>query len=77
MMNVKERYEEAKAKYASIGVDTEEVLQKLAEVKISMHCWQGDDVKGFLTPDGELTGGIMATGNYPEPHIRRTNYAKI
>lgn len=65
MMNVKERYEEAKAKYASIGVDTEEVLQKLAEVKISIHCWQGDDVKGFLTPDGELTGGIMATGNYP------------
>ncbi|MEC3940987.1 L-rhamnose isomerase [Enterococcus mundtii] len=65
MINVKERYEEAKAKYASIGVDTEEVLQKLAEVKISMHCWQGDDVKGFLTPDGELTGGIMATGNYP------------
>lgn len=65
MMNVKERYEEAKAKYASIGVDTEEVLRKLAEVKISMHCWQGDDVKGFLTPDGELTGGIMATGNYP------------
>lgn len=65
MMNVKERYEEAKAKYASIDVDTEEVLQKLAEVKISMHCWQGDDVKGFLTPDGELTGGIMATGNYP------------
>ncbi|STD21818.1 L-rhamnose isomerase [Enterococcus mundtii] len=40
-------------------------MQKLAEVKISMHCWQGDDVKGFLTPDGELTGGIMATGNYP------------
>lgn len=65
MMNVKKRYEEAKEKYASIGVDTEEVLQKLAEVKISMHCWQGDDVKGFLTPDGELTGGIMATGNYP------------
>ena len=30
-----------------------------------MHCWQGDDVKGFLTPEGELTGGIMATGNYP------------
>lgn len=30
-----------------------------------MHCWQGDDVKGFLNPDGELTGGIMATGDYP------------
>lgn len=30
-----------------------------------MHCWQGDDVKGFLNPEGELTGGIMATGDYP------------
>lgn len=65
MTNVKQRYEEAKSKYASIGVDTDAVLKKLSEVKISMHCWQGDDVKGFLTPDGELTGGIMATGNYP------------
>lgn len=34
-------------------------------MKISVHCWQGDDVKGFLNPNGELTGGIMATGNYP------------
>lgn len=30
-----------------------------------MHCWQGDDVKGFLIPEGDLTGGIMSTGNYP------------
>ena len=37
----------------------------MADVKISIHCWQGDDVKGFLTPQGELTGGIMSTGNYP------------
>lgn len=65
MTDVKKRYAEAKEKYASIGVDTDAVLKKLADVKISMHCWQGDDVKGFLTPDGELTGGIMATGNYP------------
>lgn len=65
MTDVQKRYEEAKAKYASIGVDTEAALEKLQDVKISMNCWQGDDVKGFLTPDGELTGGIMATGNYP------------
>lgn len=65
MTDVQKRYEEAKAKYASIGVDTEAALEKLQDIKISMHCWQGDDVKGFLTPDGELTGGIMATGNYP------------
>lgn len=58
-------YEAAKARYAAVGVDTDVVLEKLQNVKISMHCWQGDDVKGFLTPNGELTGGIMSTGNYP------------
>lgn len=58
-------YEAAKARYAAVGVDTDAVFEKLQNVKISMHCWQGDDVKGFLTPNGELTGGIMSTGNYP------------
>ncbi|MBL1126841.1 L-rhamnose isomerase, partial [Streptococcus suis] len=48
-----------------IGVDTDAALKKLQDIKISMHCWQGDDVKGFLTPEGDLTGGIMSTGNYP------------
>lgn len=62
---VEERYQDAKARYAEIGVDTEAALKKLQDLKISMHCWQGDDVKGFLNPDGELTGGIMSTGNYP------------
>ena len=28
-----------------------------------MHCWQGDDVRGF--ENVELSGGIQATGNYP------------
>ncbi|EOH85114.1 L-rhamnose isomerase [Enterococcus asini ATCC 700915] len=65
MTDVTKRYEEAKAKYDAIGVDTDAALKALQDVKISMHCWQGDDVKGFLTPEGELTGGIMATGNYP------------
>ncbi|MHC5252793.1 L-rhamnose isomerase [Listeria kieliensis] len=65
MSEVEKRYLAAKERYAKIGVDTDEALKKLQEVKISMHCWQGDDVKGFLNPDGELTGGIMATGNYP------------
>ncbi|MGM0169126.1 L-rhamnose isomerase [Enterococcus sp. AZ135] len=62
---VEKRYEDAKARYADVGVDTDAALKKIQEVKISMHCWQGDDVKGFLKPDGELTGGIMATGDYP------------
>lgn len=61
---IKHAYEVAKARYAAIGVDTDAALKKLQSIKISMHCWQGDDVKGFLR-DGELTGGILSTGNYP------------
>ncbi|MGH2155991.1 L-rhamnose isomerase, partial [Enterococcus faecalis] len=34
------------------------------DVKISMHEWQGDDVRGFLSEDG-LSDGISVTGNYP------------
>lgn len=30
-----------------------------------MHCWQGDNVRGFLNRDQKLTGGIAVTGNYP------------
>lgn len=63
-MTVKQRYEEAKKKYAALGVDTDAVMEKMNEVKISMHVWQGDDIKGFLS-DAELSGGISVTGNYP------------
>lgn len=64
MTNITTQYNEAKTQYATLGIDTDEVLRKIAEVKISMHCWQGDDVRGFLNPDGELTGGIAVSGNY-------------
>ena len=58
-------YEVAKERYAALGSDTEEAMKRLASIKISMHCWQGDDVKGFLFRDRDLSGGIQATGNYP------------
>jgi L-rhamnose isomerase len=58
-------YDHAKERYGEMGVDTDGVLQKLDEVPISIHCWQGDDVRGFETPDGTLTGGIQTSGNYP------------
>lgn len=58
------RYDEAKAIYKNLGVDTEKALEILKEVPISMHCWQGDDVIGFDN-DGGLSGGIQTTGNYP------------
>ncbi|HEM5963689.1 TPA: L-rhamnose isomerase [Streptococcus suis] len=62
---LKQAYQVAKERYAAIGVDTDVALKKLQDIKITMHCWQGDDVKGFLSPEGDLTGGIMSTGNYP------------
>lgn len=63
-MTQKELYQIAKERYAAIGIDTEAVIEKLSKVGISMHCWQGDDVKGFENA-GALTGGIQTTGNYP------------
>ena len=62
---IKQAYQIAKERYATIGVDTDAALKRLQDIKISMHCWQGDDVRGFLSPEGDLTGGIMSTGNYP------------
>jgi L-rhamnose isomerase len=58
-------YALARERYALLGVDTDAALETLAQVPISLHCWQGDDVGGFEAPDTELGGGIMATGNYP------------
>lgn len=52
-------------RYAELGVDAEAALKKLGKIPVSLHCWQGDDVRGFESPDGDLTGGIQATGNYP------------
>ena len=63
-MNQNERFLYAKEKYGAFGVDTEEAIRILSETPISMHCWQGDDVRGFENA-GPLTGGIQATGNYP------------
>ena len=63
-MSIQSRYEEAKQMYAAFGVDTDKAIEVLKNVPISVHCWQGDDVKGF-DQDGPLTGGIQTTGNYP------------
>ncbi len=59
-------YAAAQARYRQLGVDTEEALSQLEQLEISLHCWQGDDVKGFeVQEDAVSGGGIMATGNYP------------
>ena len=59
-------YTEVKKQYARYGVDVEQAIETLKTVPVSLHCWQGDDVRGFDTdPNKPLTGGIQTTGNYP------------
>jgi len=57
-------YENAKKIYGTYGIDTDAAIEKALAAPISLHCWQGDDVKGF---EGAtlLDGGIQTTGNYP------------
>ena len=57
-------YIEAKQAYAKWGIDTEAAIEALKNVPVAVHCWQGDDVKGFDTGEA-LSGGIQTTGNYP------------
>ena len=64
--NVDQSYKAAKAVYAQFGIDTDKVMNKMNEIGISLHCWQGDDVGGFeVDANGLSGGGILATGNYP------------
>lgn len=58
-------YQQAKARYAEVGVDTEAALSVLGSVPVSIHCWQGDDVRGFEHRAAALAGsGIQVTGSH-------------
>lgn len=63
--DVARNFEEAKKLYSQHGINVDEILTELERIKISIHCWQGDDVRGFLFRDQELSGGISVTGEYP------------
>lgn len=65
MNKLEQAFALAKERYAELGVDVDLALATLAKIPISLHCWQGDDVAGFEDPERGLSGGIMATGNYP------------
>ena len=51
-------YEYAKAKYATLGIDTDAAMELLKDVPVAIHCWQGDDVVGFDSKEA-LSGGIQ------------------
>ena len=55
---------EVKELYKMYGVDVDYALKRLHDTKISIQCWQMDDVIGFEN-NTSLTGGIQTTGNYP------------
>lgn len=64
--SIEKRYGKAREKLAEIGVNADEALQKLEAYQLSIHCWQGDDLRGFEKSNSELTGsGLQVTGNYP------------
>ncbi|MFX1406226.1 MAG: L-rhamnose isomerase [Promethearchaeota archaeon] len=59
-------YKSAKEIYIELGVNTDKVLEILNSIPLSIHCWQGDDVRGFESLDSCLAGaGIIPTGSYP------------
>ena len=56
-------YEYAKELYADFGVDADKAVKEFSEIKISLHCWQGDDIKGFEAKT--IKSENVVTGNYP------------
>jgi len=62
---IKPGFKLARDRYAEYGVDVNRALDRLAQIPISLHCWQGDDVGGFETRGEGLGGGLAVTGNYP------------
>jgi L-rhamnose isomerase len=63
--SIESAYQLAREAFAAVAVDVDAALARLDRIPISLHCWQGDDVRGFEDPDAPLTGGIQSTGNYP------------
>jgi L-rhamnose isomerase len=62
---VERAFTHAKERYALAGVDVDRALATLTTIPISLHCWQGDDVRGFEEGNHGGGGGIAVTGNYP------------
>lgn len=61
---ISKAYDSAKKVYAAFGIDTEKAMEEFLTHPISLHCWQGDDVKGFEN-QGDVASQNLVTGNYP------------
>lgn len=58
-------YSLAKEKYKTWGIDTDEVIKTLSNYKISLPCWQTDDVTGLERASSLEGSGLQSTGSYP------------
>ena len=78
---VLQAYNLANEQYKSIGVNVNDVLDKLDAINLSVHCWQTDDVAGFEDSAGSLGNGLAVTGNYPGKsrniHEMRSDLEKV
>jgi L-rhamnose isomerase len=62
---VESSYNAARDAYQRLGTDADEAMDRLANIAISLPCWQLDDVTGFEAASGSLGGGLAATGGHP------------
>ena len=62
---IEQAYEIAQGAYAELDVDVGVALERMKQIPLSLHCWQGDDVAGFEGLEQEIGGGLAVTGNYP------------
>jgi L-rhamnose isomerase len=65
LRRVEQSFEHARQQYAELGVDVDRALARLSKVALSVHCWQGDDVRGFEGQGTHAGSGFEVTGNYP------------
>lgn len=56
---------QARAQFTDAGVAVDSAMEVLARIPVSLHCWQGDDVRGFEPQARELGGGLAVTGSFP------------
>lgn len=61
---IQKTFELAVEQYESLGVHVQGALKRMDDVSVSVHCWQGDDVRGFEDGAGDLGDGLAVTGNY-------------
>ena len=63
--SLEESFAFASDRYAMLGVDVNAAMKSLSQIPVSLHCWQGDDVRGFENSGSDPGGGLAVTGKYP------------